>query len=150
MSSLLACVLAEKSCVEAFVSALQEEEEALSQGRFAELAAGAEGKARLLADLAEADRAREATQAQLGWPPGRAGADAAAAASDSLGAAWADLLACAARASELSRRVASQVHTHLDFTSNALAYLQDRNQPLYGRDGARVLGPASSSRIAAG
>lgn len=137
MSPLLPHVLAETACMEAFLAALAEQDRAISAGRFAELPSINERKAALLARIADIDRGRESLQAQLGLEPGRPGGDAAAGADDALRQAWASLLVLAERIRELNWRVSAKVCTHMEFTTNALAFLQARGQPLYGRDGGR-------------
>jgi flagellar biosynthesis protein FlgN len=137
MSPLLPHVLAEKECLESFLAALAEEDRAISERRFAELPIINEQKIRLLARMAEIDNGRESVQVQLGLEPGRAGTDAAAMADEALHAAWAGLLVLAGRTRELNRRVAAKVHTHLEFTSNALHFLRPGGQALYDRAGAR-------------
>jgi flagellar biosynthesis protein FlgN len=149
MNLLLPHVLAQKTCLESFLAVLQAEEEAISGGRFAELPAITERKTALLARIAEVDLGREAAQAQLGLEPGRRGAECAAGADDALRDAWCCLLLLAERARELNRRLASKVYTHLEFTRNALAFLQARGQPLYGRDGA-ARAAATRASIAVG
>lgn len=140
MESLLAHLVAEGQALEAFIAALEQEDQALREGRLRDLPALTGRKNALLARIAELDQAREAAQAALGHPPGRAGADAAAA-NHCLQDAWTALLARAERARELNRRIAAKVFTHLDHTAQALAVLQADRQPLYGPDGApRVRG----------
>lgn len=150
MSALFAHVRAETACLEAFIAALEHEDQALSEGRFEDVAALADRKGSLLADLADIGRAREASLAQLGWPPGRAGADAAARSDPLLETAWTALLGLAGRARDLNRSVGAKVHAHLEFTGSALAFLQARHQPLYGPDGGRVAPTVAGSRLAAG
>lgn len=146
MDPLLGHLLAQSDCLDRYIAALEEEDEALRQGRLPELPALTGRKNDLLARIAELDQAREAAQAALGHPPGRAGADAAASATPPLQQAWAALLARAARARDLNRRVAAKVFTHLDHTAQALAVLQADRQPLYGRDGVRSAGGSGSAR----
>lgn len=129
-------LLAQADCLEAFVAVLEAEDEALSQGRLQELPALTGRKNAALAELAQADLAREAAQVALGHAHGRAGAEAAAA-DAGLASAWTALLARAERARDLNRRIAAMVYTHLDYTAQALAFLKADRQPLYGRDGVR-------------
>lgn len=129
-------LLAQSECLDCFIATLEEEDEALREGRLQELPALTGRKNDLLARIAELDRTREAAQVALGHPPGRPGADAAAV-SQGVQEAWTALLARAARARDLNRRVAAKVFTHLDHTAQALAVLQADRQPLYGPDGVR-------------
>lgn len=147
---LLGHLIAQGDCLDAFIAALEAEDEALREGRLQDLPGLTAGKNALLARIAELDQAREAAQVALGHPPGRAGADAAAA-SQCLQDAWSALLARAQRARDLNRRVAANVFTHLDHTTQALAILQADRQPLYGRDGVRSdSGSGGGSALAAG
>jgi len=149
MSSLMGHVLAEKTCLESLVRALEEEDQALGSGRFAELPAIVQRKSALLTRVAEIDRERESTQAQLRMPPGPAGAAAALQGDQRLPQAWSELLALAERARSLNRLVAAKVYTHLDFTENAIAFLQAGSRPLYGPDGERT-GRACGASLAVG
>lgn len=149
MSTLLRQVLAEKACLEALVQALEEEDQALGSGRFADLPAIAQTKSALLARLAEIDRERESTQVHLRLPPGPAGLAAVAHADQRLPQAGSELLALAERACSLNRLVAAKVYTHLDFTENAIAFLQAGSRPLYGPDGERM-GRARGASLAVG
>jgi flagellar biosynthesis protein FlgN len=145
VSPLLPHVLAEVACMQSFVAALKEEDEALLGRRFQELPGITQRKSALLEGLAEIDRARECVQAQLGLGAGRAGADACIRSDEALGEAWSALLALARHARTLSQTVAAKTYIHLEFVENALAFLQARPQPLYGRDGARTSCAAGSS-----
>lgn len=146
MEPLLGHLVAQGDCLDAFIAALAAEDEALRQGRLEDLPALTGRKNALLASIAELDQAREAAQVALGHPPGRAGADAAAA-SQCVQDAWTALLARAERARDLNRRVAAKVFTHLGHTTQALAILRADRQPLYGRDGVRSVG-GGSARVA--
>lgn len=136
-SPLLPYVTAESACLQSFLTELEDEERAMSEGRFADLPTLGERKRQLLARIAEIDCGRESMQLQLGLEAGRAGAEAAASGDEGLRGAWTKMLVLAARAQELNRRVAAKVHAHLEFTAGALAFLQTRDTPLYDRDGAR-------------
>lgn len=140
---LLGRLAAQRDCLDAFIAALEAEDQALREGRLQDLPALTGRKNALLASIADLDQAREAAQVALGHPRGRAGADAAAA-SQGVQDAWTALLARAERARDLNRRVAAKVFTHLDHTTQALAVLQADRQPLYGRDGARSVGGVAS------
>lgn len=139
MDALLGHLLAQGDCLDTFIAALEAEDEALREGRLRDLPALTERKSAALARIAELDHTREREQAALGYPPGRAGAEAAAA-SPRLRDAWTALLARAERARQLNRRVAAKVFTHLDHTARALAVLRADRQPLYGRKGVRSIG----------
>jgi flagellar biosynthesis protein FlgN len=149
MSPFVPNLRAQKSCIDSLLRALADEDDALAAGRFGELPELTERKSALLARIGELEQHRESLQAQCGLPPGRPGAELAASADDSVRESWTALLAAAHRTRELNRRVAAKVHTNLDFTRQALQFLQTRAQPLYGRDGAARLS-LRSSRLALG
>ncbi|CAN7310871.1 flagellar protein FlgN [Variovorax sp. LjRoot290] len=148
---LLPHLLAEKSCVEEFLAVLDLEAQAMKNNLFADLGPLTEQKAALLDRLAALDQARESAQVALGFEPGRAGADeAAAAAGEASQEAWTALLELADRAKADNRQIGSMVYGHLDFTQNALDYLQASKQPFYGPDGIRKAAGASGTRLALG
>lgn len=151
MTTMLLHLLAEKSCVEDFLALLEEEALAMKSGFFADLGPLTEQKARLLDRMAALDRERESAQAALGFAPGRAGADAAAAADgEASQEAWAALLQVAAQARADNHRNGSMVFSHLDFTQGALNHLQAGAQPFYGPDGIRKAAGGTSTRLALG
>lgn len=145
MEPLLGHLVAQSDCLDTFIAALEQEDQALREGRLQDLPALTGRKNALLGRIADLDQAREAAQVALGYPPGRAGAEAAAA-TQCLQDAWTALLARAERARDLNRRVAAKVFTHLGHTTQALAILQADRQPLYGRDGVRSAGGGGSAR----
>ncbi len=149
---MLVHLLAEKSCLEEFLSVLAQEAETMKGGRFAELPQLTERKAGLLDRMAALDRAREAAQVARGFEPGRAGAEAAAAADGTAAqAAWHALIELAGQAREGNRRNGTMVYSQLDFTQNALHYLQATSAPpVYGPDGIRRTAAGPGTRIAAG
>lgn len=148
---MLVHLLAEKSCVEEFLSLLDQEADAMKNGRFAELPQLTERKTGLLDRMAALDRAREAAQVARGFEPGRAGADAAAAADGEASlAAWTALVGLAQQARADNRRNGSMVYTQLDLTQNALHYLQAGAQPFYGPDGIRKSASSAGTRLAVG
>jgi len=151
MSILLSHLQAECACAEALLEAMDQEQAAMAEGRFAELDALSAGKVVLLERMAELDLQREAVQMALGFGPGRAGADAAAAASGeaALGA-WAELLVLAERARARNRRNGSMVSAHLDFTQKALHFLHAARQPFYGPDGIRRAASGVGTRLGLG
>lgn len=133
---MLVHLLAEKTCVEEFLSVLEQEAQAMKNGLFADLPSLTERKAGLLDRMAALDQARESAQVARGFEPGRAGADAAAAADGEASlAAWTALVELAQQAKACNRRNGSMVYSQLDFTQNALHYLQAGAQPFYGPDG---------------
>ncbi|MDR6886913.1 MULTISPECIES: flagella synthesis protein FlgN [Variovorax] len=148
---MLVHLLAEKSCVEEFLSLLDQEADAMKNGRFAELPVLTERKTGLLDRMAALDQAREAAQVARGFEPGRVGADAAAAADGEASlAAWTALVELAHQARTDNRRNGSMVYSQLDFTQNALHYLQASAQPFYGPDGIRKSASGTGTRLAVG
>lgn len=151
MNSLLAHLRTEASCITEFLAVLDREAKAMSGGAFNDLAAIAGQKTHLLDRMAELDQQREALQVALGFEPGRAGADAAAAAGGpAMQKAWADLLVVAVEARSHNMRNGSMVYAHLDFTQQALHFLQASAQLFYGPDGVRKTQVGSGTRLAAG
>ncbi|WP_256856745.1 flagella synthesis protein FlgN [Variovorax sp. KK3] len=148
---LLSHLLAEKSCVEEFLGLLDDEAQAMQGGLFVDLGPLTERKIGLLDRMAALDRAREAAQVAMGFEPGRAGADAAAgAAGDTARQTWAELLALAERAKSDNRRNGTMLHGQLDFTRDALHYLQATALPFYGPDGVRKAVGGVGTRLARG
>jgi flagella synthesis protein FlgN len=148
---LLPHLLAEKACVEEFLGLLAQEERAMHDGLFADLAPLTAHKAALLDRMSALDRAREAAQVAMGFEPGRAGADAAATAAGATAQeAWAALLQLAESAKAGNRRNGAMVHGHLEFTRNALHYLQAAAPPFYGPDGIRRAVSGTGTRLALG
>lgn len=144
-------LLAEKTCIEEFLSVLEREAEAMKNGLFAELPSLTGRKAGLLDRMAALDQARESAQVARGFEPGRAGADAAAAADGEASlAAWTALVELAQQAKASNRRNGAMVYSQLDFTQNALHYLQAGAQPFYGPDGIRKAASAAGTRLAVG
>ncbi|VTU25569.1 FlgN protein [Variovorax sp. SRS16] len=151
MNILLSHLQAECACAEELLEAMDREQEAMTEGRCAELESISARKVDLLDRMAELDLQREATQMALGFGPGRAGADAAAAASgDASLAAWAGLLVLAERARARNRRNGSMVNSHLDFTRKALHFLHAGRQPFYGPDGTARAASGAGTRLALG
>jgi flagella synthesis protein FlgN len=151
MTVLLPHLKAECACAESLLEAMDQEKAAMTEGRFAELDALSAGKVVLLERMAELDLQREATQMALGFEPGRAGADAAAAAGGEASlAAWAELLVLAERARARNRRNGSMVSAHLDFAQKALHFLHAARQPFYGPDGIPRAASGGGTRLALG
>jgi len=152
MSSLLLNHLTrEHAAIGAFLELLDQEAEAMTHGDFANLSELAERKSQLADQIAFVDRQREMEQLALGYAADRSGAAAAAAAGgEALQNAWRDLLERAAQAHECNHRNGVMIHTHLDFTRQAISFLQASGQPLYGPDGAHKTGTGSGNRLALG
>lgn len=151
MNALLKQLRAESAAIVDFIALLGEEEQAMVGGRFGELPSLTHRKAALQQRMGELDQQREELQKAMGFGPGRAGADAAAASQgEETHAAWAHLLALAGQAQAGNRHNASIVFTHLDFTQNALRFLRASGQMFYGPDGARRSAAGTGNRLALG
>lgn len=151
MNTMLLYLHAEKSCVEEFLVLLAQEESAMTERRFGDLEQITEQKVQLLNRIAEIDRQRETAQSALGFEPGAAGADAAAAAGgEATRQAWQALQELAQKARAQNLRNGSIVHTHLDFTQRALQFLQSSVQLFYGPDGNRKTTSGGGTRLAMG
>jgi flagella synthesis protein FlgN len=148
--SLHKLLLDEVSCMEAFLVQLDQEKHAMAEGRFADLTAIAGEKTRLLARIAGLDQTREIAQTELGFGPGRAGAQAAAGGDGSMRPAWDLLLALAQQVRDSNYRNGAMVYTHLDFTQKALGFLQRVERPFYGPDGATRTASGAGMRLASG
>ncbi|WP_286185508.1 flagella synthesis protein FlgN [Acidovorax cavernicola] len=148
---LLAHLRAQADCIAEFLVTLEQEAQAMSDSAFDALNAIAGHKTALLDRMAELDAQRESLQATLGFAPGRSGADAAAAAGGAATRqAWNELLAVAEEARSRNLHNGTLVYAHLDFTQQALHFLQARAQPFYGPDGVRKTQAGAGTRLAAG
>lgn len=127
--------------MDAFLVLLDQESAALIHGNFSELALLTARKGQLADRIAVLDLEREQQLLQLGYAANRAGADAAAAAGgNGLQQAWHALLARAAQARDRNHRNGILIHTHLDFSRQAINFLSACGQSLYGPDGRHKVG----------
>jgi len=150
-TSLLNCLTLELGVVAEFIDLLNQEADAMTQGRFIDLPLLAERKAQLADRIAIVRRHRENEQVAQGFGADRSGAEAATAAGGPLlQDAWSKLQACAAQAHERNHANGVMVHTHLDFTRQAIHFLKSGARPLYGPDGTHHSGTASGKRLAVG
>ena len=150
-SSLLQRLTLEHGAVAEFLVLLDQEADAMMQGRFIDLPPLAEHKSQLADRIAIVRRHRENEQMALGYRADRSGAEAATAAGGPLlQDAWRKLQACAAQAHERNHANGVMIHTHLDFTRQAIDFLKSAGRPLYGPDGAHYSGSASGNRLAVG
>ena len=150
-SSLLQRLTLEHGAVAEFLVLLDHEADAMTQGRFIDLPPLAEHKSQLADRIAIVRRHRENEQMALGYRADRSGAEAATAAGGPLlQDAWRKLQACAAQAHERNHANGVMIHTHLDFTRQAIDFLKSAGRPLYGPDGAHYSGSASGNRLAVG
>ena len=150
-TSLLHCLTTELGAVTEFLDLLNQEADAMAQGRFLDLPPLAEGKSQLADTIAILRRHRENEQMALGFGADRSGAESAAAAGGPLSqAAWNELQACAAQAHARNHANGVMVHTHLDFTRQAINFLKSGGRPLYGPDGSHDNGAANGKRLATG
>lgn len=150
-SSLLQCLKFEHDAVAEFLDLLNQEAESMTEGRFVDLAPLAERKSQMADDIALLRQQRENEQVRQGFSADRSGAESAAAAGGLLlQAAWHQLQDCAARAHKRNHANGVMVHTHLDFTRQAIDFLKSANRPLYGRDGAHHSGSPNGRRLGVG
>ena len=149
-SRLLDHLTQEHAAIVEFIELLDAEAQAMTDGDFANMAGLAERKSQLADQIALLDRLREVEQLALGYAANRSGADAAAAGNNALQTAWSSLLERATQAHERNHRNGVMIHTHLDFTRQAISFLQVSGQPLYGPDGTHQTGTASGNRLALG
>lgn len=134
-----------------YIEVLDQEASTMQSGDFAALPGLVRRKAELGALIAKLDQEREAQQVELGYGADRAGADAmAAAGGPALQSAWHQLQARAAGAKERNHRNGVMVHTHLDFTREALRRAQPGSQNLYGPDGSHAPASGTGHRLASG
>jgi flagella synthesis protein FlgN len=141
----------ENAAVGAFIELLDKEADAMTFGHFNALPELAERKSHLADQIALLGRQRESEQIRLGYAAGRSGADAVAVAGgEALQKAWGDLRERAALAHEHNYRNGVMIHTHLDFTRQAIGFLKASGKPLYGPDGTHNTGAASGNSLAQG
>lgn len=137
----------EREAVQAFIEVLDQEAEAMRTGLFGALPELAQRKSELVSQISQLDARRELGQVRLGYSADRPGADAlAAAAGPAVQEAWAQLCELALQAHERNHRNGVMVHTHLDFTRQAIGFLKAGSKPLYGPDGAHHTGNGTGSR----
>ena len=149
--SLLQCLTLEHGAVAEFLDLLNQEADAMTQGRFIDLVQLAERKSQLADRIAILSHHRDKEQMALGYRADRSGIEAAAAAGGLLvHDAWVKLQACAAQARERNHANGVMIHTHLDFTRQAIDFLKSAGRPLYGPDGAHHSGTACGNRLATG
>lgn len=150
-TSLLNCLTLELGAVTEFLDLLDQEASAMVQGRFTDLPRLAEHKTQLADQIVAARRHRENDQVAQGFSADRSGAEAATAAGGPLlQDAWSKLQARATQAHERNHANGVMVHTHLDFTRQAIHFLKSSARPLYGPDGTHHSGTASGKRLAVG
>jgi len=150
-TSLLDCLTLELGAVTEFIDLLNQEADAMVQGRFIDLSPLAESKAQLADKIVILRGRRENEQTTLGYGADRSGAEAATAAGGPLlQAAWSQLQARAAQAHERNHANGVMIHTHLDFTRQAIDFLKSGGRPLYGPKGTHHSGAASGKRLAIG
>lgn len=141
----------EHGAVDEFLVLLNQEADAMTQGRFVDLPHLTERKSQLADRIAIMRRHRENEQMTLGYRADRSGAEAATTAGGPLlQDVWCKLQASAAQAHERNHANGVMVHTHLDFTRQAISFLKSAGRPLYGPDGSHDSGTASGNRLAIG
>jgi len=151
MNKLLTHLTEESAVVDAFLTLLDREEAAMTNGHFGTLPAITEHKAQLVDRIAALDQERERQLRADGYPVDRHGADAAAAAGGvALQQAWQTLLERAAQAQKRNHRNGVLIHTHLDYTRQSINYLRGKSQSLYGPDGKHRGALGYGNNIASG
>lgn len=149
--SLLNDLILENAAIGAFIELLDQEADAMTRGNFSALPELAERKSQQAEKISLLRRQRETEQLTLGYAADRSGADAAAAAGgEALQQAWHNLQAQAAQARESNHRNGVMIHTHLDFTRQAIGFLQASGKPLYGPDGTHHAGTAQGNTLGLG
>lgn len=139
MLRLLDHLMRENAQLQDFMATLEAEYAAMQTGNFADLPALSERKTDCLAQIAQLDAWRDQEQRNLGYSPDQAGADALAqSGGPALQHAWEQLQRSAQQAREGNLRNGVLVHTHLDFTRQAIGFLKPGSQSLYGPDGAHA------------
>lgn len=150
-SEFLQHLIHEQAAIAEFVDLLDQEADAMTDGQFTGLTALAERKSKMADKLALLSRQRENEQMRLGFSADRSGTDAAAAAGgEEMQNAWTRLRECAAQAHERNHRNGVMIHTHLDFTRQAISFLKASGKPLYGPDGTHNTAAGSGNRLALG
>ena len=152
MSSQLALHMTrEHAAIAGFVELLDQEADAMTQGRFSALPELAERKSVLADEVALMGRQRENEQLRRGFKADRSGADAAAAAGgQALQSAWDLLFNSAAQAHERNHRNGVMIHAHLDFTRQSISFLKAGGKPLYGPDGTHKAAGGNGNTLALG
>ena len=149
--SLLQRLNLENGAVAEFLVLLNQEADAMTQGRFMDLPPLAERKSQLADQIAILSRQRENEQATLGFQADRSGTEAAIAIGGPLlQDAWRELQACAAQAQERNNANGIMIHNHLDFIRQAINFLKSTGRPLYGPDGSHYSGTANGNHLAVG
>lgn len=141
----------EHVAVAEFLALLTQEADAMTQGRFTALPELAERKSELADKISLLSLQRENEQMRLGYKADRSGAEAAVAAdAPALQHAWLRLRECAAQAHQLNHSNGVMIHTHLDFTRQAISFLKASGKPLYGPDGTHQTRVGSGKSLASG
>lgn len=150
-SQFLQHLIQEHAAIAEFLELLDQEADAMTRGQFTALPTLAECKSFMADKVALLGRQRENEQMRLGYKADRSGAEAAAAAGgEALQSAWIKLRECAAQAHERNHRNGVMIHTHLDFTRQAIGFLQASGKPLYGPDGTHHTGVGTGNSLALG
>ena len=150
-SLLLQHLTQEHVAVAEFLALLTQEAAAMTQGRFTTLPELAERKSELADKISRLGLERGNEQIRLGYKADRGGTETAVAAgAPALQNAWLKLRECAAQAHQLNHSNGVMIHTHLDFTRQAISFLKASGKPLYGPDGAHKAGVGSGKSLASG
>lgn len=135
-TGLLTALASERDAVQTFSAILGEEQEALISGVLEALPALTERKASLTEQLAALGQTRDTRLTEMGYPVGRAGGEAAAAADADVARAWQALRDIAAQARQTNETNGLLIRSRLEYSRQALNALRAGNgDPLYGPDG---------------
>lgn len=146
MSALHDCLQRQSAVLREFARALDEEANAMAEGRFRQLPPLLARKQALGRQLADLDCERERLQRETGFDP----AGPPRPGQQDLHAAWQGLCESARGARDHNHRNGVMVHTLLDFTRQAMAVLQGDSRPLYGQDGRHPGGNGAGKPLAQG
>ena len=152
MSSTLQALLSrERAAIQTYIELLDEEARALGESDFARLPELARLKSETAVQITALEQQRDQVQLGLGYPPGRAGAEAACAVGGpELARTWQEVLVSAEAAHTRNHRNGVMIHTQLEFTRQTLGFLRSSGQPLYGPDGSHKSGSSGGVSLAQG
>lgn len=148
--NLLTLLRREHAQIKQFIDLLEAEAEQMTQGQYLGLQDLAAQKLVQAGLIASTSAERNALQLKLGFAANSQGAQSAAAGNAALQKAWQDLLAIAAQAHQSNYRNGVMIHTQLDFTREAIGFLQARGQSLYGADGTHKASASGGKPLAVG
>lgn len=149
-ANLLTLLQREQAQISQFIVLLEAEAEQMIGGQYLGLQDLAAQKLVQAGLIASTGAERNALQLKLGFAANSQGTQSAAAGNPALQTAWQDLLAIAAQAHQCNYRNGVMIHTQLDFTREAIGFLQARGKSLYGADGAHKAASSGGKPLAVG